>query len=113
MPRSKPAFKPYHRQQRKLFLESEEAIPEHHIVRVVDAAVDSLNVEPLLAKYHLDGWASYHPVMMLKLIIYAYTQKIYSCRKIAKLACAISALNFRASVLEEQCGCFVIMFCSN
>ncbi len=86
MPRTQPVFKPYCRQQRKLFLESEEAIPEQHIVRVVDATVDSLNVEPLLAKYHLDGRASYHPVMMLKLIIYAYTQKIYSCRKIAKLA---------------------------
>ena len=86
MPRSKPAFKPYHRQQRKLFMESDIAIPDNHMVRVVDAAVDELNVEPLLAKYHLDGRASYHPVMMLKLIIYAYTQKIYSCRKIAKLA---------------------------
>lgn len=84
--RAKPAFKPYHRQQRKLFVESEEAIPDNHIVRVVDSAVDALKVEPLLAKYHLDGRASYHPVMMLKLLIYAYTQKIYSCRKIAKLA---------------------------
>ena len=84
--RAKPAFKPYHRQQRKLFLESEVAIPDNHIVRVIDSAMDALNVEPLLAKYHLDGRASYHPVMMLKLLIYAYTQKIYSCRKIAKLA---------------------------
>lgn len=86
MPRSKPVFKPYHRQQKKLFMESDAAIPDNHIVRVVDSAVDALNVEPLLAKYHLDGRASYNPVMMLKLIIYAYTQKIYSCRKIAKLA---------------------------
>jgi len=84
--RAKPTFKPYHRQQRKLFVESDAVIPDNHIVRVVDAAVDALNVEPLLAKYQLDGRASYHPVMMLKLLIYAYTQKIYSCRKIAKLA---------------------------
>lgn len=86
MPRSRPAFKPYNRQQRKLFLESDAAIPDNHVVRVVDSAVDALNVGPLLAKYHLDGRASYHPVMMLKLLIYAYTQKIYSCRNIAKLA---------------------------
>ena len=86
MPRSKPVFKPYTRQQHKLFMECDAAIPDNHMVRVVDSAVDSLRVEPLFSKYHLDGRASYHPVMMLKLIIYAYTQKIYSCRRIAKLA---------------------------
>ena len=86
MPRSRPAFKSYNPQQGKLFLASEATIPDSHIVRVVDSAVEALDVAPLLSKYHLDGRASYNPVMMLKLIIYAYTQKIYSCRRIAKLA---------------------------
>lgn len=86
MARTTPNFKSYNRQQRKLFMESDVAIPDNHIVRVVDSAVDELDIEPLLAKYHIEGRASYHPLMMLKLIIYAYTQKIYSCRKISKLA---------------------------
>ncbi|MEC0334156.1 transposase [Paenibacillus macerans] len=29
------------------------------------------------------GWDSYHPKMLTKVIIYAYTQRIYSSRQIA------------------------------
>lgn len=86
MVRSKPVFKPYNPAQRKLPMEMDLFIPDHHIARVIDAAVEKLNLQPLFAKYHLDGRASYHPVMMLKLLIYAYTQRVYSCRNIAKFA---------------------------
>jgi transposase len=86
MARTKPVFKPYNRAQRKLPMEMDLYIPDNHIARVIDTAVERLNLEPLFAKYHLDGRASYHPVMMLKLLIYAYTQRVYSCRSIAKFA---------------------------
>jgi len=38
----------------------------------------------LLEKYKGGGTSSYHPRMLLKVIVYAYTEKIYSSRKIAK-----------------------------
>jgi transposase len=59
-------------------------IPEQHLVRVVNRVVDELDIAPLLAKYKGGGTSSYHPRMMLKVIVYAYTQKIYSSRKIEK-----------------------------
>ena len=79
-------FKPYSMEQMSLLPPSlDELIPEYHLVRVVNRVVDELEIEPLLAKYKGGGTSSYHPRMMLKVIVYAYTQKIYSLRKIEKV----------------------------
>jgi transposase len=81
----KVTFKEYNMQQPSLLPPSlEELIPEHHLVRVVNRVVDELDISPLLAKYKGGGTSSYHPRMMLKVIVYAYSQKIYSSRKIEK-----------------------------
>ena len=81
----KPSFKPYNQGQITFLPPSlEDLIPENHIVRVVDGAMDNINTKPLYEKYEGGGASSYNPVMMLKIIVYAYTQKIFSCRNIAK-----------------------------
>jgi transposase len=78
-------FKPYTMEQPSLLPPSlDELIPAQHLVRVVNRVVDELDIEPLLAKYKGGGTSSYHPRMMLKVIVYAYTQKVYSSRKIEK-----------------------------
>ena len=41
-------------------------------------------MEALLGKYKGGGTSSYHPRMMLKVLVYAYTQRVYSSRQIAK-----------------------------
>lgn len=83
--KKKPSFIPYQQDQITMLPPSlEELIPEHHIVRVVNRAIDSINLSGLAAKYNGGGRSSYNPVMMLKVIIYAYVDKIYSCRKIEK-----------------------------
>lgn len=81
----KPVFKKYEQHQLSMLpINIEDLIPENHVVRVVDRAIDNININPLLKKYLGGGTSSYHPLMMLKVIIYAYVDKIYSCRKIAK-----------------------------
>jgi transposase len=78
-------FKPYNMEQMKLLPPSlEELIPANHLVREVNRVVEELDSKPLLEKYKGGGTSSYHPKMMLKVIVYAYTQKIYSSRKIEK-----------------------------
>lgn len=62
----------------------DELIPTNHLVRVVNAFIERMDLGPLLAKYKGGGTSSYHPKMMLKVMIYAYTQRIYSSRRIAK-----------------------------
>ena len=80
-----PVFKPYVMHQQYLLPPSyDDLIEPEHLVRVVSAAIDKLDLRPLLAQYKGGGTSSYHPQMLLKVLVYAYTQKIYSSRKIAK-----------------------------
>ncbi|WP_339302734.1 IS1182 family transposase [Paenibacillus sp. FSL R5-0519] len=70
----------------QLFLpmDLETDIPENHLVRVVNEAVHRLSDSIFSAAYPGGGRHSYHPKMLTKIIIYAYTQRIYSSRQIAK-----------------------------
>lgn len=75
----KKVFIPYMQNQLTLPISIESLIPDDHVVRVVNKAIDQMNLEPVLAKYPGGGRSSYNPVMMTKLLIYAYTDLIYSC----------------------------------
>lgn len=81
----KVSFKKYEMGQALLLPPSlEELIPTNHLVRVVNKVIEGMDLTSLLKEYKGGGNSSYHPKMMLKTIIYAYTQKLYSCREIAK-----------------------------
>jgi len=85
MNNGKITFKEYTMEQASLLPPSlEELIPEDHLVRVVNRVIEQIDIKPLLAKYKGGGTSSYHPRMLLKVIVYAYAEKIYSSRKIAK-----------------------------
>ena len=43
-----------------------------------------MSLEALFESYEGGGASSYSPVMLLKVLIYAYTQKVYSSRRMAK-----------------------------
>lgn len=77
-------FKRYTQAQMMLPTSLEELIPEEHLVRVVSQAIDRLDLKPLLQRYKGGGTSSYHPRMMLKVLVYAYMQRIFSSRQIAK-----------------------------
>ncbi len=78
-------FKPYEMNQPSLLPPSlDELIPENHLVRVVNRAIEQLQLDPLRAQYKGGGTSSYHPKMMLKVLVYAYTQRLYASRQIGK-----------------------------
>jgi transposase len=77
-------FKEYTMGQLQLPMDLETMIPEKHVVRVVSASIEKMDLKPLLERYKGGGTSSYHPKMMLKVLVYAYTQRIYSSRQIAK-----------------------------
>ena len=80
-----PVFKPYEQDQMLLIPPTAaELIPAEHLARVIDRAIDGMELEELFATYEGGGASSYSPVMLLKVLIYAYTQKVYSSRQIAK-----------------------------
>jgi transposase len=83
--KAKVVFKPYNVNQMMLLPPSlEELIPEKHLVRVVNETIDKLDLDRFIGEYPGGGASSYHPLMMLKVLIYAYTQKVYTSRMIAK-----------------------------
>lgn len=78
------SFIDYNMDQLYLPLDLEVHIPQHHVCRIVNDAVEQIDTSYLLDAYKGGGRPPFHPKMMLKIIIYAYTQKVYSSRKIAK-----------------------------
>ena len=62
----------------------EEFVPDDHEARIINEVVDTMDLSPLLTKYDGGGAPAYHPGMMLKVIIYAYSRDIYSSRSIAQ-----------------------------
>lgn len=78
-------FKVFNQQQNWLFPPSiEELIPQDHPVRIVNGVIEHLDLKPLIKAYSKDGQPSYHPKMMLKVMVYAYMDNTYSSRKIEK-----------------------------
>ena len=60
----------------------EELIGSEHPVRVVNEVIDKINLKPLLDNYKGGGTSSYHPKMLLKVLVYGYVSNIYSSRKL-------------------------------
>ena len=54
-------------------------------VRVIDSVIDRLNLDCLSKVYKSRGRRAYNARMMLKVIIYAYMNNVYSCRRIEEL----------------------------
>jgi len=80
----RPVFKPYDQQQILALPPTlEELIPAAHPVRVVNEVINKLNIEPLLKAYHIKGSSSYHPQLLLKVLVYGYVTNTYSSRKLA------------------------------
>lgn len=77
--------KSYNNNDRLFFLlNPNEDISENDPVRIVDAVVESLDLSEFKKLYREKGRCAYYPKMMLKIILYAYMNNIYSCRKIEK-----------------------------
>jgi len=76
-------FKASHQHQIMAFPPSlEELVSAGHPVRVVNDVLDKVDITALMQQYKPGGASSYHPRMLLKALVYAYINNIYSSRKI-------------------------------
>ena len=90
-------FRPWDPKQKWLLPpEITEFIPEGHPAHFVrDLVVEELDLAAILDTYMEDkGYPPFHPAMMVAFLLYAYTQGVFSSRKIAK-AC-IERMDFAA-----------------
>ena len=63
----------------------DDFVPPDASVRILDPVVDTLDIEAILRRYQGGGAPAYHPRMLLKLLIFAYSQGVRSSRRIAEL----------------------------
>ena len=80
-------FEPYDPKQRLLLPPSvRDWVEDNHLSQFISDTVDELDLKVFFEKYaeRTDGRGSlaYHPAMMLKVLIYAYSTGIFSSRKI-------------------------------
>lgn len=80
---NKVTFKTYNQNQLLLLPPSFDSfIEESHPVRVVNRIIEKVDLKPLLASYEGGGSSSYHPKMLLKVLVYGYLKNIYSSRQL-------------------------------
>lgn len=83
MASKQPVFKPYLQDQIMAFPPTlGELVPKGHPVRVVDQVINKVNIQPLMDAYSGNGTSSYHPQMLLKVVVFGYVSNIYSSRKL-------------------------------
>jgi transposase len=76
-------FKSNHQHQGMLLPpDLNDLIPANHPVRTVNEILDKVDITTLLQQYKPGGTSSYHPRMLLKVLVYSYINNVYSSRKI-------------------------------
>ena len=56
----------------------EELIAEEHLGRVVNRGVDEIDISGLVAKHKGGGTRANHKRLMVKVLVYAYVERIYT-----------------------------------
>jgi len=74
----------------------DEWLPQRHLARFVVEVVDRLDLSELEKAYRGSGSASYHPAMLLALLIYGYATKVFSSRALERASYDSVAFRFIA-----------------
>lgn|SRR5699024_171129 len=75
-------YKNYITGQTALTLNLDFTIPANHLANTISWFVDSIPEDVLLGKTAKTGRPAYHPAMMLKILLFAYSRRVFSGRKI-------------------------------
>lgn len=71
--------------QTALVLNLDFTIPQNHLVHAISQFVDSIPLAVLEGESSATGRPAYHPARMLKILLFAYSRKVFSRRKIAQM----------------------------
>jgi transposase len=75
----------------------DEWLPERHLARFVVEVIDGLDLRTMIGSYRGSGSASYHPRMLLGILVYGYTTGIFSSRKLERATYDSVAFRFLAA----------------
>ncbi len=75
----------------------DEWLPEKHLARFVVEVIDGLDLSALVKNYRGSGSASYHPSLLLGLVVYGYATGVFSSRKLERATYDSMAFRFLAA----------------
>src|SRR5262244_3259466 len=75
----------------------DEWLPERHLARFVVEVIEGLDLRAFIGSYRGSGSASYHPEMLLGLLVYGYTTGVFSSRKLERATYDSVAFRFIAA----------------
>src|SRR6202789_2147595 len=75
----------------------DEWLPERHLARFVVEVIDGLDLSAMVKSYRGSGSASYHPALLLGLLVYGYTTGVVSRRKLERATSDSVAFRFIAA----------------
>jgi transposase len=74
----------------------EEWMPEKHLARFIGEVIDELDLGRMSGAYRGTGSASYHPRMLLGILVYGYATGVFSSRKLERTTYDSVAFRFLA-----------------
>jgi transposase len=91
-------FRPIDRQTGYLLPPSvDEWLPEKHLARFIVEVIDGLDLRAMSGSYRGSGSASYHPCMLLGILVYGYATGVFSSRKLERATYDSVAFRFIAA----------------
>jgi transposase len=75
----------------------DEWLPERHLARFVVEVIDGLDVSTMSKSYRGSGSASYHPSLLLGMLVYGYATGVFSSRKLERATYDSVAFRFVAA----------------
>jgi transposase len=75
----------------------DEWLPKKHLARFVVDVIDGMDLRALSGRYRGSGSASYHPRMLLGILVYGYATGIFSSRKLERATYDSVAFRFIAA----------------
>jgi transposase len=75
----------------------DEWLPERHLARFVVEVIEGLDLRAMTGDYRGSGEASYHPSILLGLLVYGYATGVFSSRKLERASYDSVAFRFIAA----------------
>ncbi len=75
----------------------DEWLPEKHLGRFVVEVIDGLDLSAMSGSYRGSGSASYHPALLLGILVYGYATGVFSSRKLERASYDSVAFRFIAA----------------
>src|SRR4051812_21867488 len=75
----------------------DEWLPEKHLARFVVEVIEGLDLRAMTGDYRGSGEASYHPSVLLGLLVYGYATGVFSSRKLERATYDSVAFRFIAA----------------